>query len=284
MNKEKVAVLADSGGDIAPDFVERYGIYVLPLHIMYPEKDYLDGVDIDPMMVYERFPEEYPSTSTPSLAEVQDMFQRIKDDGFEKVIAVTISSGLSGTFNTIRLAASEETDLDVFVFDSKNISVASGMWAIWAAVKLEEGRSFEQITKGMTDKVYDCKVMFYMDTLQYLKRGGRIGNVTSIVGEALKLKPIISCDRNGIYYTVALIRGAKSGKNKLLKEMLKFCQGHSAWVIIGTGGAEEEGKNMLALVDSKMEDKKILFTKQITATLALNTGPGLVGIAALLDP
>ena len=95
MNKDKVAVLADSGCDISADFVEKYGIYVTPLHIIYPEKDYADGVDIDPMMVYERFPDEYPTTSTPSLAEVHDMFQKIKDDGYEKVIAVMISSGLS---------------------------------------------------------------------------------------------------------------------------------------------------------------------------------------------
>ena len=284
MNKDKVAVLADSGCDISADFVEKYGIYVMPLHIIYPEKDYADGVDIDPMMVYERFPDEYPTTSTPSLAEVHDMFRRIKDDGYEKEIAVMISSGLSGTFNTVRLASTQETDLEVFLYDTKNISVASGIWAIWASVKLAEGWSFEQVKKGMTDKIYDSKVMFYMDTLVYLKKGGRIGNVTSFVGEALRLKPIISCDKNGIYYTVGLIRGAKNGKKKLLNEMSRFCEGHHCWIIIGTGAAEEEGRQMLEMVDQRVESKEILYSKQITATLALNTGPGLVGVAALLDP
>ena len=284
MNKEKVAVLADSGCDIPNDFIEKYGIYVMPLHIIYPEKDYADGVNIDPMMVYERFPDEYPSTSTPSLAEVHDMFARIKADGYEKVIAVMISSGLSGTFNTVRLASTEEHDLDVFLFDTRNISVASGIWAIWAAVKLAEGWSFDAVKKGMTDKIYDSKVMFYMDTLIYLKKGGRIGNVTSFVGEALKLKPIISCDKNGIYYTVALIRGAKNGKKKLLNEMSKFCEGHHCWLIIGTGAAKEEGERMLEMVLERVKSAEVLFSKQITATLALNTGPGLVGVAALLDP
>ena len=228
MNKDKVAVLTDSGCDVPLNFREKYNIFMLPLRVMYPEKDYEDGVNIDPMMVYRRFPDEYPSTSTPSLAEVQDIFD------------VTISSGLSGTFNTIRLAAEQQDELEIFVFDTKNISVASGIWAIWAARKLENGWSFEEVKTGLQNKIYDSKVMFYMDTLKYLKKGGRIGKVTSVVGEVLSLKPIISCNEDGIYYTVGLIRGAKQGKKKLLNEMLQFCKGHHCWIIVGHGDANEE--------------------------------------------
>ena len=182
MNKDKVAVLTDSGCDVPQNFREKYNIWMLPLRVMYPEKDYEDGVNIDPMMVYRRFPDEYPSTSTPSLAEVQDMFDRIREAGYEKIIAIAISSGLSGTFNTIRLAASQQDELEIYVFDTKNISVASGIWAIWAASKLENGWSFEEVKTGLENKIYDSKVMFYMDTLKYLKKGGRIGKVTSVVG------------------------------------------------------------------------------------------------------
>ena len=284
MNEQKVAVLIDSGCDVPADFRQKYDIWMLPLRVMYPEKDYDDEVNIDPLMVYRRFPDEYPSTSTPSLAEVQDIFDEIRDAGYEKIIAIAISSGLSGTFNTIRLAASQQDELEIYVFDTKNISVASGIWAIWASVKLKEGWSFEQVIEGLNRKIYDSKVMFYMDTLKYLKKGGRIGNVTSIVGEVLNLKPIISCDKEGIYYTVGLIRGAKQGKKKLLNEMLKFCEGHHCWLIIGHGDAAEEASRMLEMVKEQVKSKEILFVKQIAATLAINTGPGLVGIAALLDP
>ena len=256
MNKDKVAVLTDSGCDVPQNFREKYNIFMLPLRVMYPEKDYEDGVNIDPMMVYRRFPDEYPSTSTPSLAEVQDIFDEIREAGYEKIIAVTISSGLSGTFNTIRLAAEQQDEMEIFVFDTKNISVASGIWAIWAATKLENGWSFEEVKTGLQNKVYDSKVMFYMDTLKYLKKGGRIGKVTSVVGEVLSLKPIISCNEDGIYYTV----------------------------IVGHGDANEEAGRMLELVETQLTSKEILFVKQINATLAINTGPGLVGLCALLDP
>ena len=273
MNKDKVAVLTDSGCDVPQNFREKYGIWMLPLRVMYPEKDYDDGVNIDPMMVYRRFP-----------AEVQDKFDEIRAAGFEKIIAIAISSGLSGTFNTIRLAAEQQDELEVFVFDTKNISVASGIWAIWAATKLENGWSFEEVKTGLQNKIYDSKVMFYMDTLKYLKKGGRIGKVTSVVGEVLSLKPIISCNEDGIYYTVGLIRGAKQGKKKLLNEMLQFCRGHHCWIIIGHGDANEEAGRMLEMVETQLTSKEILFVKQINATLAINTGPGLVGICALRDP
>ena len=89
MSKEKIAVLVDSGCDISQDCLEKYGLWLLPLHIDYPEKAYLDGVDIDPQMVYDRYPKDYPKTSTPSLQEVLDKLEEIADAGFDKVIAVT---------------------------------------------------------------------------------------------------------------------------------------------------------------------------------------------------
>ena len=285
MNAEKAAVLVDSGCDIAQECIDKYGLWLLPLHIDYPEKAYLDGVDIDPQMVYDRYPRDYPKTSTPSLQEVLDKLEEMADAGIEKVIAVCISSGLSGTWNAVRLAALHQDRVQVFVFDTKNISVACGLLGIWAAHKLSEGMSYEEVCRGLQDKIYDSKVMFYMDTLEYLKRGGRIGTVSSMIGQALKIKPIISCNKEGIYYTVSLIRGSKQGKKKLLNEMLKFCRGHKVWIGLGHGAAPLELEEMGRMLTGELgENAEILYSKQIAATLALNTGPGLVGVAALLDP
>lgn len=284
MNDQKAVVFVDSGCDIPKSVREELNIKILPLRVMYPEKDYMDGVDIDPMMVYQRFPDEFPSTSTPSLAEVMDVFEEMKNEGYERAIAVTISSGLSGTYNTIRLAASEEEDLDIYVFDSKNISMGAGMFAIWSAKKLQEGMPFGKICENLEKKRSDSKVFFYMDTLRYLQRGGRIGKVTSVVGEVLKLKPIISCDEGGTYYTVAKIRGAKFGKLRLLEEILKFCQGHKTWLVIEEGDAHSEAVQMQKMLEEHTKNSEILFEQQITATMAINTGPGLVGVIVFREP
>lgn len=284
MNNDKTAVMIDSGCDVPKEVREKLNIYILPLRVMYPEKDYEDDIDIDPQMVYQRFPKEFPNTSTPSMAEVQDLFDRIHGDGYEKVIAVCISSGLSGTFNTIRLQAAQQDVLDVYCFDSKNISVGSGILAIWAARQLQKGRTFNEVTTGLENKISDSKVFFYMDTLTYLKHGGRIGSVSTMVGNALHLKPIISCKEDGTYYTVGLIRGAKNGKKKLLTEALKFCSGHRVWIIVGHGDAESEAQQLRAMLEEQIADKKVLFVRQITATMAINTGPGLVGFGILREP
>lgn len=286
MNQQKTAILIDSGCDIPARLRERYGLEILPLRVIYPEKDYQDDVDINPTMIYQRFPDEIPTTSTPSLTEVHDKLDELRDKGYENVIAVTISSNLSGTYNTVRLVASEYEDMKVFVFDTRCISSGSGLYAIWASVRLQRGDSFEELCRKLPEKRGDAQVFFYMDTLRYLQKGGRIGRVAGTIGEALKLKPIISCDENGIYYTVAKIRGARMGKLRLAEEVIKYSFGHKTWMLVKEGDAHEEALAMRELLENheKLVEKQILSIDQITATLAINTGPGLVGVAVLRDP
>ena len=284
MNNQKVAILADSGCDIPADIVEKYDLKILPLRIMYPEKDYKDGLDIDPLMIYERFPEEIPTTSTPTLQEIKDKLNEIRNDGYEKVIAICISSGLSGTCNTVRLATEDETELECFVFDTKNISFGSGIFAVWAAKKLEEGMKYAQVIKKLEEKVYDAKIFYYMDTLKYLQKGGRIGLVASTLGSLLNLKPIISCNKDGVYYTVAKIRGSKQAKQKLIDEAVRYCKDQDSWLVFGHGNASEEMEKAEAIIREKAIHAKVLFQKQITASMAVHTGPGLVGILVFANP
>ena len=286
MNPQKTAILIDSGCDLPAHIREEYDIEMIPLRVIYPEKDYRDGVDIDPLMVYRRFPDEFPSTSTPSLAEVIDKFDELREKGYENVIALSISHQLSGTFNTLRLAASEYRGLNIFVFDTLNISCGSGIYAIWASYLRRLGKNFQEICEALKKKLGQANVFFYMDTLHYLQRGGRIGRVTSIVGSALQLKPIITCDTDGVYKTVAKIRGAKMGKMRLSEEIMKFGAGSDPWIIVEEGGAHEEAMALREMLENhpRFGKAKILFDLQITASLAINTGPGLIGATVLRSP
>jgi len=284
MNDQKTAVLMDSCGDLPIDLREEYDIYTLPVHVLYPEGDYLDGVNIDPMMVYDRFPDEIPKTSTPSPQEAIDILERIRDDGYKNVVVISISGALSTTVNTIRLAAVHVPELDCFIFDTKNIDIGSGIFAYWAARKLRDGMSFETICELLEKKRYDSKLMFYMDTLKYLEAGGRIGHVSRVIGDLLHLKPIIACDHEGVYYTVAKIRGNKAGRRKLLEEIASRVGGRRCWIVVGRGKAEEEAKEFLEMVRERIPQGEILFTHQIVASMAINTGPGLIGLCALVDP
>lgn len=277
----KTAILIDSGCDVSDELVQKYHMKVLCLHIIYPEKDYIDGLDITAETIYERFPGDIPSTSTPSRQDVDEMIRELKAEGYTHVLAFCISSGLSCTFNTISCALEEEKDLVSFVLDTRSISFGAGILAVWAAMQLEEGKTFDELKAQLPGKVKDSKVFYYMDTLTYLRKGGRIGLVTSVVGSMLNIKPIISCNDDGVYYTAAKIRGAKQGLTRLLEEAGSFAGNGPCLTALLNGHGQEAADSLRPRLTAGIPNGRLIMEKQITASLAVHTGPGLVGIGVL---
>lgn len=282
MNSAKTAIMVDSGCDISQEFIEQYDIKVLRLKVLYGDRMYSDGLDIDPLEVYRRFPQEIPTTSTPNMYEVSELVNEIKSEGYEKIIGITISSGLSGTYNAVAMAFEEE-DIETFAFDTKNISIGTGLLAMWAAKKLSEGWTFEAVKHGLNDKINDSKVFFYMDTLDYLRKGGRISPAVAIVGKALNLKPIISCNEKGTYYTVSKIRGQHKGLEKLMDSLKDYIGDKKAYLAIMNG----DGTRYLDVIRARIKEMfpqcEVVVDKQITATMAIHTGPGLIGVGVLFE-
>lgn len=282
MNSAKTAIMVDSGCDISQEFIEQYDIKVLRLKVLYGDRMYSDGLDIDPLEVYRRFPQEIPTTSTPNMYEVSELVNEIKSEGYEKIIGITISSGLSGTYNAVAMAFEEE-DIETFAFDTKNISIGAGLLAMWAAKKLSEGWTFEAVKHGLNDKINDSKVFFYMDTLDYLRKGGRISSAVAIVGKALNLKPIISCNEKGTYYTVSKIRGQHKGLEKLMDSLKDYIGDKKAYLAIMNG----DGTRYLDIIRARIKEMfpqcEVVVDKQITATMAIHTGPGLIGVGVLFE-
>ena len=282
MNSAKTAIMVDSGCDISQEFIEKYDIKVLRLKVLYGDRMYSDGLDIDPLEVYRRFPQEIPTTSTPNMYEVSELVNEIKSEGYEKIIGITISSGLSGTYNAVAMAFEEE-DIETFAFDTKNISIGAGLLAMWAAKKLSEGWTFEAVKHGLNDKINDSKVFFYMDTLDYLRKGGRISPAVAIVGKALNLKPIISCNEKGTYYTVSKIRGQHKGLEKLMDSLKDYIGDKKAYLAIMNG----DGTRYLDIIRARIKEMfpqcEVVVDKQITATMAIHTGPGLIGVGVLFE-
>lgn len=282
MNSAKTAIMVDSGCDISQEFIEQYDIKVLRLKVLYGDRMYSDGLDIDPLEVYRRFPQEIPTTSTPNMYEVSELVNEIKSEGYEKIIGITISSGLSGTYNAVAMAFEEE-DIETFAFDTKNISIGAGLLAMWAAKKLSEGWTFDAVKHGLNDKINDSKVFFYMDTLDYLRKGGRISPAVAIVGKALNLKPIISCNEKGTYYTVSKIRGQHKGLEKLMDSLKDYIGDKKAYLAIMNG----DGTRYLDIIRARIKEMfpqcEVVVDKQITATMAIHTGPGLIGVGVLFE-
>lgn len=280
MNKEKIAILVDTCCDVPMHLVKEYGMYVLPLKVIYQDHEYLDRVNITPEEVYANFDKEIPKTSLPSGEDVNKVFAQIRDDGYQKVIAITLSSGLSGTYNVVSLMAQEFEDLEVFVLDTKNIAIGSGFHAIQAARYIEKGMTFEEITKKLQSDIPKSKVFFVVSTLEYLQKGGRIGLVASLFGNALNLKPIISCNEEGIYYTVAKVRGRHKSISKLIDiAMAEIGQYKRYNLAIVHGDAQEAVTKVIEHVKPQLPNAEVFVEGQISPVLGVHTGPGLIGIA-----
>lgn len=282
MNNSKTALLVDSGCDIGKEFAAKHDIRILGLKVIYGTDVFSDDIDIDPMTVYERFPDEIPTTSTPNVIEIRELLDKIKEDGYENVIAVCISSKLSGTYNTVKSVLEDYDGLNGFTLDTKNISTGSGLLAMWAAIQLESGMTYADVIEKLPSKVPDAHVYFYMDTLDYLKAGGRIGNVTGFIGKALDLKPVITCNPEGIYTTVTMLRGRKNSVRKLIRIVEKHVgDSYNKWMSIMNGKAADKVTDVEELLSENFSKMKIVEKKQIVASLAVHTGPGLVGIGVL---
>ncbi|MGL5674825.1 MAG: DegV family protein [Cellulosilyticaceae bacterium] len=280
MNNQKVAILVDSCIDIPEHVREQYGMYLIPLKILYKDREYSDGIDISAEEVYTRLKDEIPTTSLPGAAEITDIFDRIKADGYEKVLGITLSSGLSGTFNLVTLLAKEYEGLQIEVIDTKNIAIAAGFNAIQAARYLEAGMNFEEVRDKVVADIYKAKVFFCVDTLEYLQKGGRIGLVASVLGTALNLKPIISCNEEGIYYNVAKIRGRKQSIQKVVDLAVQYAAtGKKYNVALAHGAAAEEAQSIKDKLLEALPGCDIFLEGQISPVLGVHTGPGLIGVA-----
>jgi len=279
MNDYKIAILTDSCSDVPQDMLERFNIYEVPLTINYKDRSYRDRIEISPQEVYENLVKEIPHTSLPSTGEIETIIEKIIADGYNQIIIPVISSGLSGTYEAIRMACDEFKSVNTAVIDTKNIAIASGFFSIYAAQLIEKHLSFEEIVKKMQDKIEKSHIYYSLQTLQYLMKGGRIGRVEGILGSMLQIKPIISCDENGIYYTVEKVRGRKQSINKMVEIVEDKLRGKKNYYLaICHGYAQEEADKLKEKMKPYIEKATLYIEGQISPALGVHTGPGLVGI------
>ena len=282
MNKQKIALLTDSCADIPAVLCKRYDIYVVPLKLIFSDGEYADGVDITPTEVYRRLPKEMPKTTLPSGAAVEQVLGRIRRAGYTRVLAIHLSGGLSGTCNLVRVVGAQTEGLEVAAFDSLSGSLGTGMMVLQAARWIEQGWSWAELLRAVPPLMQDTHVFFCVNTLEYLQKGGRIGKVAAMVGTAISLKPVISCNEEGRYYAVAKAIGRNPSIKKVLELAQKFADGcPKVMLAVMHGDAAEEAEALIHEVKKKIPQGFIAVRGQISPALGVHTGPGLVGICVL---
>lgn len=277
---ERIAILADSACDLPREIIERFKIKILPLKVIYPEKTYCDRIDIQPNDVYIRMPEEIPTTSMPSVHDIKNMIENIKKEGFTHIMAIPLSSGLSGTYQTIKMVASEIDDIIIDTFDSKTLSMGTGWMVLETAKNIAKGLSFREIKEQLKNLQPKSHVFFVVETLEYLRRGGRIGYVAGMLGQALHFKPIISVNHEGKYFTYCKARGRSKSISKLIQIVEEHSRDKEINLAVLHGGALAEGEKVVEKIrqlPNKHNIREIIFS-DITPALGVHTGPGLLGI------
>ena len=278
---EKIAVLVDSAGDLPLDLMNKKNIKLMPLRISYSSGEYRDVLEISADEIYENLKKEVPKTSLPSAQDIQDILSDLEKEGYTHIIAITISSGLSGTFNSVRLLLDDHPIFKSHVFDTKILAMPEGLVALEVANLVEKGLSFNEIVKEIPKIRERITGYFTINTLEYLLKGGRIGRISGVIGEILNLKPVVTTGEDGVYYTITKARGRKQSISKLislLKEDLK--KGKSKVWVLHADALDEalKIKETIKNLDNIVE----VGISQISPALGVHGGPGLLGFAVQL--
>lgn len=274
----KTRIIVDSTADLMPGVKES--VHVVPLTIYFGEEEYVDGVTIDHKTFYERLIESdvLPTTSqaTPHAFEIE--FEKAKEAG-ESAVVITVASKLSGTYQSAMIAASEYEN--IYVVDSESAAIGSGILTEYALQLLDQGLEAKEIAEKLEEVKKKLVIVALVDTLEYLKKGGRISSTVAFAGVVLNIKPVLSVV-HGEISVLGKARGSKQGNNLLVKEIENVGGvDFSKPVLLGYAGITD------ALLLKYMEDSKRLWENDLetvrytTVGSAIGThiGPGAIAVA-----
>lgn len=276
---EKIALVTDSACDIDTDTINKYNINILPFRIIYKEREYVDKVEITPAEIYDNLDKEIPKSSLPSMKDMERMYEKLENENYTHVIAVIISSGLSGTFNSLKIVSENHKNIITYIYDSKSTSIGEGIILKECGKLLDDGKSFEEIVDSIPKIKDKMHFLFVFGTLEYAKKGGRIGRISGTIGEILDIKPIVGFDDNyGVCFTYDKVRGRKRSLNRMVEIGQQILNNKKCEIYIVHGNAEEEAKRVYEMLSKLPNVENIYLIGQISAIVGVYSGPGTVGV------
>jgi len=278
---KKIAVLTDSAANLTESFVKKHdNLFVVPLKIIIDGKEYRDQEEISAEEVYQKLDHHEVKTSLPILTDIEDRIKTIKEKGFTHVVVVNISSGLSGTFNSFRLALEEEKDLEIVQYDTLTLGAGEGFIVQYALELIEDGCPFDDIKDKLHRLRHEDSLAFYtLNTLKYLRAGGRIGKVEGTLGDLLHIKPIITVDDAGEYVTLSKAFGQKRAMLKMKSILLENFEGDKIDLVIHYGNNEDLAKEWAEKLKPLFDIRNLQLVR-LTPVLGVHTGPEIIAYVA----
>ncbi len=278
----RVAVVVDSAISLPPKMTEEYGLYVVPMEVVFEGKTYRDGLDMEAAEFYERLQrsQRLPTTAAPGSASFLEMLRRASQNSNE-ILCLTLASRFSSSYESAQVAADLATqtqpNVQITVVDTNTAAGAQALIALAAAQSALQGSSLEEVRAIVQKVASRVTLIAFLDTLYYLWKGGRVPKVALWAASVLKVKPIMELSRGEIRM-VERPRTRSRATECLVDIMRQRVKGKSVHVMVMHAHASEEAKALEARIRVEFECSE-LFISQFSPVLGAHTGPGLLGMA-----
>ncbi len=276
-------IVTDAACDLPPAVIEQYNIHVVPLKILFGDESYRSGVDMTPAQFYTRLMrgDVHPTTSQPTVTDFKEAYRRLAQPG-TPILSIHLSEGLSGTANVARLAAKELPDLSVTVVDTGTLTSAEGIQVVTAARAAQAGYEIPQIIELMRADYHKGDMLFCVDDLSYLYKGGRIGSVRYQIGQILSIKPVITVaktgEKAGTYIPAGRVRNLAKAIDAFVDHMTEKIGAGSKVRAISLYGNDPRLAQQLNARLAQTFDCVFLDMVPTAPVLGVHVGPGALGI------
>jgi DegV family protein with EDD domain len=275
VSNQKVAIVTDSTADLPPELTALRSITVVPLTLNFDGQSLLDGVDIRPDEFYRRLHSvtTHPTTSQPSPGRFADVYKSLLA-GHDSVVSIHISQKLSGTYESARQAAAMTDANRVRVIDSELVSMSLGLVTLAASSLAASGKDGTAIEAKVLEMRSSIQTYFSVATLEFLRRGGRIGRASALLGSVLQVKPVL-CIRDGLVTPLERVRTFERALNRVVELTREVDRGHGVCIIVGHADAEADAQRIGRELDSIAET---LMIQPLGPVVGAHAGPGVVGV------
>jgi len=270
-----VRIVTDSTADLPDELYQRFGIHRVPLKVLFGQEIFLDGIDITIDEFYNRLRRgDMATTSQPAPGEFARTFEELSSDS-SQVICLTLSSMLSGTFQSAVLARNMVKG-EIEVIDTQSASWGVGFMAMAAARAAAEGKSKNEIINLVLALRSKIRILFLVDSLEHLERGGRIGKAQAFLGSLLNIKPVLSV-KEGIVFPHEKVRGKNKGLERIVQIALQDTNGAEAVCAVVGGADPEARKSLYEKVKTRLNCREI-WQGDVGPVIGCHAGPGVSGI------
>jgi DegV family protein with EDD domain len=273
-----IKIVTDSTSDLPQDVIQKLGITVVPLYINIGDQGYLDGVEITRKDFYTNLPnyDVHPTTGTPGMDAISQVYQKLADEGATQILSIHISKSLSATVEVAESAARAFDQVPVIIRDSLQLSTGTGFQVETAARMVQDGKSMEEILQALDDLASRTFVTARLDTLEYLRRSGRMNAFMTGLGSLLQLKPILTM-KNGLPGSER-VRTSVKAEGRLIK-MLEAYQPIERFALLHTN-APDEAEAFRSRIAHMIPEGE-MYSMNITPVIGAHIGPNAVGYAVI---